>query len=127
MEFGEDYGNYLGGNQSDWSNQSTTFGFSPSLPRKCIKSTVNVADSEDSESQDIKYLLKEYSDQLVYTGRIYKSQLEIGLSDYLVTKDVSGKRVVRSDTLLHRFYFPFFFLFFLLITERCFGNLQPVY
>ncbi|GJQ67516.1 hypothetical protein Trydic_g5146 [Trypoxylus dichotomus] len=84
LEFGEDYGNYLG-NQSDWSNQSTTFGFSPSLPRKCIKS-IDVADS-DSESQDIKYLLKEYNDQLAYTGRIYKNQLEMGLNDYLVSKD----------------------------------------
>ncbi|KRT78499.1 hypothetical protein AMK59_7016, partial [Oryctes borbonicus] len=84
LEFGEDYGNYLG-NQSDWSNQSTTFGFSPSLPRKCIKS-IKVADS-DSESQDMKYLLKEYSDQLAYTGRIYKNQLEMGLNDYVVSKD----------------------------------------
>lgn len=112
QEFGEDYGNYLG-NQSDWSNQSTTFGFSPSLQRKCIKSA-DVADS-DSDSQDLRYLLKEYNDQLIYAGRIYKTQLELGLNDYLLNKDVSLTR----ENVLYIFPFPVFFFLQKDVLDTC--------
>lgn len=82
LEFGEDYRNFLD-SQSDWSNHSNNF--SPPFQRKVLK-PINFDDS-DSDSEDVKQLLKNSRDTYEYTNQIYTNHFNLGLNKYLVAND----------------------------------------
>ncbi|XP_022915528.1 klarsicht protein isoform X2 [Onthophagus taurus] len=90
LEFGEDYGNFLG-SQSDWS-ASTNPGFSPPFPRKMMLPAtikeISLHSDSDCDS-DIRSLLRANRQEFNSMDKIYKRQLEIGLTDYLVNNDVT--------------------------------------
>lgn len=83
LEFGEDYRNFLD-SQSDWSNQSNNF--SPPFQRKFLQQSVNIVDS-DSDTEDVRQLLKNSRDTLAYTNQIYHNHFNLGLNEYLVAND----------------------------------------